>query len=111
MNSFQKQYQTFIESVCTKFGCPEAIRPLQEGFSAMCESEWAEESFHNAHQAEEPELCGEPEPIKLRRDAKPVEYCKGCGQPMYLYGYLDQNGVCPECRGHEPPDYVFEDEV
>jgi len=38
MNSFQKQYQTFIESVCTKFGCVDAIRPLQEGFSAMCEA-------------------------------------------------------------------------
>jgi hypothetical protein len=39
MNSLQKSYHTFIESVCNKFGCTDAIHPLQEGFSALCEAD------------------------------------------------------------------------
>jgi hypothetical protein len=39
MNPMQKSYRAFIESVCTEFGCTDAIRPLQEGFSAMCEAD------------------------------------------------------------------------
>ena len=39
MNPMQKSYRAFIESVCTEFGCTDAIRPLQEGFSALCETD------------------------------------------------------------------------
>lgn len=38
MNSLQKSYHAFIESVCTELGCMELARPLQEGFSALCEA-------------------------------------------------------------------------
>lgn len=39
MNSLQKSYHSFIESVCNEFGCTDAIHPLQEGFSALCEAD------------------------------------------------------------------------
>ena len=39
MNSLQKSYHSFIESVCAEFGCTDAIHPLQEGFSALCEAD------------------------------------------------------------------------
>lgn len=38
MNSLQKSYHAFIESVCKQFDCTVSIRPLQEGFSTLCES-------------------------------------------------------------------------
>lgn len=38
MNPMQKSYSSFIESVCKQFDCADAIRPLQEGFDALCES-------------------------------------------------------------------------
>ena len=38
MNPMQKSYSSFIESVCKQFDCTDAIRPLQEGFDALCES-------------------------------------------------------------------------
>ena len=58
MNPFQKQYQTFIASVCTQFECKDAIAPLQEGFSALCEaiegeSAWNDvERIHVFHEAD-----------------------------------------------------------
>lgn len=39
MNPMQKSYSSFVESVCKQFGCTDAIRPLQEGFSALCEAD------------------------------------------------------------------------
>lgn len=39
MNSLQKSYRAFIESVCKRFDCTDAIRPLQEGFAALCEAD------------------------------------------------------------------------
>ena len=38
MNSIQKSYSSFVESVCKQFDCTDAIRPLQEGFAALCEA-------------------------------------------------------------------------
>lgn len=38
MNSMQKSYRSFIESVCAEFDCTDAIRPLHEGFAALCEA-------------------------------------------------------------------------
>lgn len=38
MNPMQKSYRAFVESVCVEFECTGAIRPLQEGFSALCEN-------------------------------------------------------------------------
>ena len=38
MNSLQKSYHVFIESVCGELGCRELARPLQEGFTAFCEA-------------------------------------------------------------------------
>jgi hypothetical protein len=39
MESMEAQYKAFIESVCAEFGCTDAIRPLQEGFAALCEAD------------------------------------------------------------------------
>lgn len=39
MNALQKSYRAFIESVCNKIGCTDAIHPLQEGFAALCEAD------------------------------------------------------------------------
>lgn len=39
MNPMQKSYRSFVESVCAEFGCTDAIRPLQEGFGALCEAD------------------------------------------------------------------------
>lgn len=39
MNSLQKSYHSFIESVCKQFDCTDAIRSLQEGFAALCEAD------------------------------------------------------------------------
>lgn len=38
MNSLQKSYRAFIESVCAELGCSQLAHPLQEGFAALCES-------------------------------------------------------------------------
>jgi len=38
MNSPQKSYRVFIESICAELGCRELARPLQEGFSVLCEA-------------------------------------------------------------------------
>ena len=38
MNSMQKSYHVFIESVCNEFGCTDAIHPLQDGFTTLCEA-------------------------------------------------------------------------
>jgi len=38
MDSPQKSYRAFIESVCAELGCRELARPLQEGFSVLCEA-------------------------------------------------------------------------
>lgn len=40
MNPMQKSYRSFIESVCKQFACTDAIRPLQEGFAALCEARY-----------------------------------------------------------------------
>ena len=39
MNSLQKSYYAFIESVCTELGCSEMVHPLQEGFAVLCEAD------------------------------------------------------------------------
>lgn len=39
MTSMQKSYCSFVESVCKQFDCTGAIRPLQEGFAALCEAD------------------------------------------------------------------------
>lgn len=39
MNRLQSNFNTFIESICTQCGCKEAVAPLQEGFSALCEAD------------------------------------------------------------------------
>ena len=38
MTGTQEKFNTFLESVCSQFGCKDAIRPLQEGFAALCEA-------------------------------------------------------------------------
>lgn len=38
MNKQQKQYVAFMESICDKLNCREAIPALQEGFKAYCEA-------------------------------------------------------------------------
>lgn len=38
MSSKQVKFNAFLESVCNQFGCRDALRPLQQGFSALCEA-------------------------------------------------------------------------
>lgn len=39
MTSLQKSNCAFIEATCMELGCPGIIRPLQEGFTTLCEEE------------------------------------------------------------------------
>jgi hypothetical protein len=39
MNSMQKSYHSFVESVCKQFDCTDAILPLQDGFATLCETD------------------------------------------------------------------------
>lgn len=39
MNGTYETYRAFIETVCKRFDCTDAIRPLQEGFAALCEAD------------------------------------------------------------------------
>lgn len=63
MNSMQKSYISFVESVCKQFECTDAIRPLQEGFAAMCEagdrmsgSAWDDVEWIHVYHAADPRL-------------------------------------------------------
>jgi hypothetical protein len=38
MNTYQKSYTAFMESVCNQFNCKEALPVLTEGFNALCEA-------------------------------------------------------------------------
>ena len=38
MNTNQKKYTAFMESVCKEFNCPEMLPALNAGFKAFCES-------------------------------------------------------------------------
>ena len=38
MNTNQKKYTAFMESVCKEFNCPEMIPALNAGFKAFCEA-------------------------------------------------------------------------
>ena len=42
MNTNQKKYTAFMESVCKEFNCPEMLPALKEGFKAFCESTMVE---------------------------------------------------------------------
>ena len=42
MNTNQKKYTAFMESVCKEFNCPEALPALNAGFKALCESTMVE---------------------------------------------------------------------
>lgn len=39
MDQLHKKYHAFIESECTRLGCKDVIKPLQEGFTALCEAD------------------------------------------------------------------------
>ena len=39
MNQLQETYSTFIETICTKYNCGDAIQPLKDGFAALCEAD------------------------------------------------------------------------
>ena len=38
MNTNQKKYTAFMESVCKEFNCPEMLPVLKDGFKAFCEA-------------------------------------------------------------------------
>ena len=38
MNTRQKKYTAFMESVCKEFNCPEMLPVLKDGFKAFCEA-------------------------------------------------------------------------
>ena len=43
MNTYQKSYTAFMESVCKQFNCTDALPTLKEGFETLCEattSDW-----------------------------------------------------------------------
>lgn len=40
MATKQESYRAFMESVCNKFNCKEALPALTEGFNAFCEASW-----------------------------------------------------------------------
>ena len=42
MNTNQKKYTAFMESVCKEFNCPEMLPALNAGFKAFCESTMVE---------------------------------------------------------------------
>lgn len=63
MNSLQKSYHTFIESVCAEIGCSEMAHTLQEGFSVLCEADdrmngsaWDTVEGIHVHHAADPRL-------------------------------------------------------
>ena len=63
MNPIQKSYSSFIESVCKQFDCTDAIRPLQDGFSALCEagdrmsgSAWNDVEWIHVYHAADPRM-------------------------------------------------------
>ena len=39
MDLLQEQFHAYIETICTRYNCADAIQPLQEGFSALCEAD------------------------------------------------------------------------
>ena len=39
MNDMQKRYEAFMESICTKYKCEDALPALREGFGALCEAD------------------------------------------------------------------------
>lgn len=45
MKPLQESANVFIESVCDELGCRELARPLQEGFSAICEASDSRQSM------------------------------------------------------------------
>lgn len=51
MSMLASTYSAFIESVCTKFDCRDALSALQEGFRAYCEARsdgWFKQATKNA---------------------------------------------------------------
>lgn len=90
MNSRQKTFKAFIESTCTKYGCKEAIAPLQEGFAALCEGLLEDDPFGN-----------EPE--------NPFERtCTSCGRRI-PDGHPYSRGLCPECE-KDAQSYMYPDD-
>jgi len=103
MNSLQKQYNAFIESECTRLGCKDVIKPLQEGFAAMCEAEFDEEAYRNGVQKYCRTCDRELEPgEEFKEGLCPDCYhladrCKLCGG---LYPNLT-SGLCPDCASDD----------
>lgn len=89
MNRLQSNFNTFIESICTQYGCKEAAQPLQEGFSAMCES---------IYQGNAP-VGGDPADYNEPSDDE--RCCSHCGWPAdFVSGELtkyDGRLLCPDC--------------
>ena len=86
MNKVQGKYRAFIESICSKYGCKDAISPLQEGFAALCESIYQ----GNAPVGGDPADYNEPSDEEL--------CCSHCGWPAdgELKKY-DGRLLCPDC--------------
>ena len=49
MNTLQKSYAAFMESVCNQFNCREAFPPLLKGLEALCEANDVDGSQSNVN--------------------------------------------------------------
>lgn len=82
MNPMQKSYSSFVESVCKQFGCTDAIRPLQEGFGALCEADTGDTGN------------GSPE--------IPAGFCPTTGAQAKVDAKLRQLGIVVDWSTYEP---------
>lgn len=106
MDSLQKKYAGFMESVCGSFNCKEAFPALMEGFSAYCRyNSLFEATLQNnceecGHKIDDPHSCycdecgakldddldvGDEKAARdylLQDDPNPDKYCEKCGAPV-----------------------------
>lgn len=95
MNSNEKLYTAFMESVCTQFDCMNAFPALNEGFSALCEAENFEPSgdMQKEHEGSAPQDKAKGAVDVLRRMALFLSDKNMLGEfaleNQDLYDYID----------------------
>jgi hypothetical protein len=82
MNGTQEKFNTFLESVCSQYGYTDAIRPLQEGFAALCEADMGDTGN------------GSPE--------IPASFCPTTGAQAKVDMKLRQLGIVVDWSTYEP---------
>ena len=93
MDQLQKKYHAFIESECTRLGFKDVIKPLQEGFAAMCEADY---------DGPDDMFDGRPPFGDHDIDMAPIDSshrCRLCGRYVEPGDVpLDETGLCDRCR-------------